>query len=154
MHVCIYFYCANDFLIGFLWFYIAGLERRVDILSLFSPTSVNQRNPIIIWSWEEGNFICNGDKRINFPSNILRPSSWMIVSLSFASSETLEDRQQCCWSISGSCLDFYSRITQLTFSLCSWTTPTCFSEVLLRQLFSNHIKIIAHMLTRFLILSS
>lgn len=83
MQVCIYFYYANDFLIGFLWFYIAGLERRVDILSLFSPTSVNQRNPIIIWSWEEGNFICNGDKRINFPSNILHPSSWMIVSLFF-----------------------------------------------------------------------
>lgn len=81
------------FLIGFLWFYIAGLERCEDSLSLVRSTSVSQRNPIIIWSWEEGNFTFNGYNRINFPSNMLHSSSWMVVSLSFASSETLGRRQ-------------------------------------------------------------
>lgn len=134
---------------------MAGLERCEDILSLFSPTSVSQRNPIIIWSWEKGNFTFNGDRRTKFSSNILHSSSWMMVSLSFASSETLGRRQTIMllkhlWVLP--C--FYSMIT-LTAHIQSvffyhphmfpWSTA---------QLFSIHIKIIAHMFTRFLILSS
>lgn len=143
------------FLIGFLWFYMAGLEGCEDILRLSSTTSVGQGNPITIQSLEEGNFTFNGNKRRNFPSNILCSSSWMIVSLSFASSERLEDRQWCCYSISEFCLVFTAGSHwQLTFSLCSSTTPTCFSEVLLRQLFSIHKKTMACICTRFLILSS
>lgn len=143
------------FLIGFLWFYMARLEGCEDILRLSSTTSVGQGNPITIQSLEEGNFTFNGNKRRNFPSNILCSSSWMIVYLSFASSERLEDRQWCCYSISEFCLVFTAGSHwQLTFSLCSSTTPTCFSEVLLRQLFSIHKKTMACMCTRFLILSS
>lgn len=100
------------FLNRILWFYIAGLERCEDIPRLSSTTSASQRNSIIIWSGEEGNFTFNGDKRINFPSNILHSSSWMIVSVSFASSETLGRRQTMMllkhlWVLP--C--FYSRIT-------------------------------------------
>lgn len=125
-----------------MWFYFTVLERCDDILSLTSPNSVSQRNPSIIWSWEEGNFAFNGDKRTNFLGFLLNHNFFF-----FASSGTLarsQTKNAVSASLSPALIFTAGPHRHLTFGPCSSTTPRCFSEVLLRQLFSIHKKIIDH----------